>query len=286
MTQSDMVKCAQLDLICELKRICDRHGLGWFLAGGSLIGAVRHEGFIPWDDDVDCGMLRADYQKFIALCDAGELDPAYELRDWRRDPESPNPFLKLCIRGTHYREKIMADAEVNDEICIDIFPYDNAPDSPRERSLQASRSAFFKKMLLLRAGYQIDEGKRGAKKAAYAALKAMARTRSLDRWKEMFERTALYYNRRQTHDLVSLAGAYSYKKELKRREMVTTLMDHPFETIMAKIPVFYDEWLTQNYGNYMQLPPESEQKGRHEISLIDLGSYQIRSTLAHPEKEE
>lgn len=123
MDKSELVKYAQLDLLIELDRICKKNGINYFLVGGTLIGAIRHNGFIPWDDDIDVGMLRADYEKFEKACEK-DLNPEYAKYDWHIDSASPLPFLKLKIKGTHYREYFSKDSNMNDAIFIDIFPYE------------------------------------------------------------------------------------------------------------------------------------------------------------------
>ena len=150
----DRVKCAQLDMLVELKRICEKNGIAYFLVGGTLIGAIRHCGFIPWDDDIDVGMLREDYERFISLCKT-ELSDEYALYDWHKDEKSPIPFLKMKIKGTHYREKLSKETTINDEIFIDIFPYDNAPDSGLNRKIQALKNIIYKKIILLKSEFLI-----------------------------------------------------------------------------------------------------------------------------------
>lgn len=277
MTERDKVKCAQLDMLKELKRICDKNKIPYFLVGGTLIGAIRHEGFIPWDDDIDVGMLRENYIRFVAACKT-DLSQEYSLYDWSIDPKSPIPFLKMKIKGTHYREELSKSTEMNDEIYIDIFPYDHAPESPIKRKMQAMRNILFKKAILLRCGFTIDEGGK-IKKVLYIPLRAYSHIHSVKTWKKKYERNATQYNQAETTHVVSLGGSYSYQKELKDITFLKDLILHRFEDVDLSVPAKYDLFLKEVYGDYLKLPPEEQRISRHGISLIDLGSYQVKSEM-------
>lgn len=271
---SQQVKYAQLDLLTELHRICQKWSIPYFLIGGTLIGAIRHNGFIPWDDDIDVGMLRVDYERFCQACQE-ELDPAYGLYDWDNDPCSPLPFRKLRIKGTHYQEPMSAGSGVNDGIFIDIFPYDNAPDSEFLRKLQAGQIYLVRKLLVLRCDFSIHNGST-VKKILYGMLKFLSRIRSVPAWKKTCRKLMLRYNDQPTRRISNMCGAYSYRREMMDRALVLEQVEHVFEGGMFNIPAGYDAFLRGVYGDYMQLPPESQRVGKHGISMIDFGDYVIR----------
>jgi len=116
----------QFEMALEVKRICQNHNIEYFLIAGTLLGAVRHKGFIPWDDDLDIGMLRIDYNKFISLAPI-EMDKKYVLQTWDTDPGFALPSAKLRKSGTKYIERNSQKANIHNGIFIDIFPFDNAP---------------------------------------------------------------------------------------------------------------------------------------------------------------
>ena len=269
-----MAKNAQMDLLIELDRICKKHNIRYFLIAGTLIGAIRHDGFIPWDDDIDVGMLREDYDRLRKACDE-DLDPAYFLHDWKSDPASPHPFYKLKICGTHYPETLAAQSDMNDCIYIDIFPYDNAPDSKFLRKLHYLKTYIMRKILLLRCNFDLS-GERAGRKIVYGTLKFLSRIRSLEGWKKTYTRVQRQYNKNPTEKVVNLGGAYSYDRESVRRVNVETTIPHVFEGKIFEIPEGYDAFLRNCYGDYMQLPPEEQRVGKHEIVGIDFGSYRIR----------
>lgn len=268
------VKYAQLDLLTELKRVCEKNGISYFLIGGTLIGAIRHDGFIPWDDDIDVGMLRADYERFISAC-AEDLNPEYKLYDWDIDEKSPLPFLKLKIKGTHYQEELSKDTEMNDEIFIDIFPFDNAPTGKFLQKMQAVSVYLIRKILLLKCGFTIDRGNK-LKRVLYGILKLISSVGSISFWKKRCSAIMQAYNNTSTSEVVNMCGAYSYKKELKKKEIVSKTIPHRFEQLYFSVPEQYDTYLREVYEDYMKLPPVEEQSGRHSVSFVDFGTYQIK----------
>ncbi len=279
MTQQDIVKCAQLDMLIEVDRICEKYNLSYFLVGGTLLGAIRHNGFIPWDDDIDIGMMRCDYEEFIKVCKI-ELSNEYAIFDWDIDKKAAAPFIKMKIKGTHYREELSKNTGMNDAIFIDIFPLDNAPDSKIKQMLQGTKSFILKKIILLKGGFSIADGASTSKKIVYFILKIISKLKSYEKWKRDFITNAIKYNNRDTQSVVNLCGTYSYKREIKKKGIFCKLEKHVFENIYAYIPSEYDKYLTEVYGNYMELPPESMRVSRHGISYIDLGDYKVKSNLS------
>jgi len=267
-------KRAQMDLLYELDRICKKWDIPYFLIGGTLIGAIRHGGFIPWDDDIDVGMLWEDYARLKEAC-RQDLDPAYMLHDWESDPASPHPFSKLKICGTHYSEGLAADSEMNDGIFIDIFPYNNTPDNKLLRKVQAAQVAVIRKILLLRCGFDLS-GDRIGRKILYGALQFVSRIFSVDKWKRIFTGVEQRYNKMSTATVTNMGGSYSYERESKPRAILEKTTTHKFEGGIFSIPEDYDTFLRSCYGDYMKLPPEAQRVGRHDVLTIDFGDYQIR----------
>ena len=129
------IKKVELDALCELDRVCKAHGLSYFLAYGTLLGALRHQGFIPWDDDVDVHMPREDYERFYGLCRDGALRDPYRITSYR-DGSSIYGFLKLVDTRTVAKETFI-DEKNAQGLWVDVFPLERVditdPGLPRVR---------------------------------------------------------------------------------------------------------------------------------------------------------
>ena len=120
------VQLTLLEIAVEIKRVCEENDIRYFLSDGTFLGAVRHQGFIPWDDDMDMGMLRADYEKFCRVAPKA-LKPEYCLESWNTDAGYGLPFAKVMKRNTVYLESKKTTKMREKGFYIDIFPFDNAP---------------------------------------------------------------------------------------------------------------------------------------------------------------
>lgn len=115
----------ELEILVEFSRFCERYGLTWFLDSGTALGAARHKGFIPWDDDIDVGMPRSDYEKFLRLTESDmEISPGYTVHTFRNTPNYAAMFAKIYKDGTVFATKETIGAGCEQGIFIDIFPYD------------------------------------------------------------------------------------------------------------------------------------------------------------------
>ncbi|HIZ20026.1 MAG TPA: LicD family protein [Firmicutes bacterium] len=263
----------QLALALEVKRICKKHGLRYFLIAGSLLGAVRHQGFIPWDDDLDIGFFREDYDRFLALCRT-ELDPErFFLQDFSTDPGYGLCFAKLRLNGTRYVEKSARKAEAHSGIYIDLFPFDNVPAEERLQNRQNRRTYFYKRLLLLKQGYRFWKREEWLKRAVYGILRIPALFLSAGTIHRHLEKEMRRYNGRETEKVVAVGGSYGYKKESVERRWMQETVELPFEGERLSCPKAYDAYLTYFYGDYRTPPPPEKRGDRHQIVQIDLGVY-------------
>lgn len=129
----EIIQEVELEILKEVRRICEKHQITYFLDSGTALGAVRHGGFIPWDDDIDIGMPRKDYERFLKICDQ-ELGEDYYLQTQKHDPHSPYYFAKIRKNGTEFMEWNKRNMDIHHGVYIDIFPYDHLPDDEMERN--------------------------------------------------------------------------------------------------------------------------------------------------------
>ena len=275
-THSQLQKVHGLHLMLakEVARLCEKHGLRYFLIAGTLLGAVRHGGFIPWDDDMDIGLLREDYDRFLVIC-AEELDTqVFFLQTTDTDPYYALPFAKLQLVGTRFLEQ-NASGHAAAGIYLDVFPFDNVPENLRLRRRHNRRLYVQKRLLLAKMGYKPWASTPGwRKRAVYALLSLGAHLRTRKGLAHKLEQELRRYNASPTDLIVAGGGSYGYTRETIRRDWIAALTPLPFEDATFTVPAAYTDYLTYFYGDYMTPPPPEKRYDRHSIVEIDFGPYE------------
>lgn len=131
-----------LDIMAEIVRVCEVCDIPYFIQGGTAIGALFNKGIVPWDDDIDIGMTRADYERFLQLAPQ-HLRPQYFLEWFGTESNTPFYFAKVKKNGTLFVEEMFRDMDIHHGIFVDIFPYDRIPDNPMLERLHRFRSRFW-----------------------------------------------------------------------------------------------------------------------------------------------
>ena len=254
----------------EIKRICEKNHIRYFLIAGSALGAVRHGGFIPWDDDMDFGMLREEYEKFIKACEK-DLDGRFFLQTWDSDPDYPMSYAKIRILGTHFVEEFSENAKMNNGIFVDIFPYDNVPDSKISRKIQAMRYFVCVRMLWIKKGMgQNLKNKSIDKRIKYYVFLTLSMPFSYNKVKEYFRRVQQKYNKNRTDKIVIPFD--TYEKIVIKRKWTDQCEYVKFEDDEFPLYKNKNEYLTCIIGDYMKLPPEEKRQGHLPVQ-IDFGTY-------------
>lgn len=263
----------QLKLALEVKRICEKNNINYFLEAGSCLGAVRHKGFIPWDDDLDMGMLRSEYERFLVACKT-DLSEDFFLQNTDTDEHFGYSFSKLRLKGTRYTEKIARHSGSIDGIYIDIFPYDRVSDDDTVRNREGHKVRINSVMLRLKCGYRLWEYNGGIKEwVKYAPFRVLALFYSREKLIKNIEAIMLKYNDKNTKR-VTLCDNLSYNKTVYDYDNVAKLTTHEFEGESFKIAADYDKYLTATYGaDYMTPPPENMRDSTHKIMDVDFGKY-------------
>ena len=246
------------ELLVEFDRVCRQHHIPYTLYAGTAIGAVRHRGFIPWDDDADVLMLRADYERFLAVAEQ-TLGADYFLQK-EYSEHWPVASSKLRKNNTTCLEKYHPNDEQRHQgIYIDIFPCDNAANSRLVRKLQ-----FFASRVVIAKGLYA----RGY--VTHSALKKvfMAACRLLPL--KPFRRLALLRKRENTRLVHAFFGSTrTDKKSVYPREWITRVEEHPFRESQFLLSAHYDPLLTVMYGDYMTLPPEEDRACKVLAIFVD-----------------
>ena len=251
-------------IIKDVDELCRKHGIKYFLLGGSAIGAVRHQGFIPWDDDLDIVMDNENYENFINVC-RKELDTEkYYIQEaflnW------PLGFTKIKLRGTYFQEPgqyINTDNECG--IFLDVFKLENAPSSKIAQRWQYLCAKYFLCYCLLERGWSEVSGiKKLMMLAAYPVKLRFIR--------KFLKKQVEKWNRKSTDFRLFWAGRYRYHQSFYAKDLFDEAIYVPFEDTMLPVPKNYNEWLTKIFGDYMTPPPVGEQVGLHILG-IDFGKY-------------
>lgn len=261
----------QLIIAREIKRLCDKHNIKYFIIAGTLLGAVRHGGFIPWDDDMDIGMLREDYEKFLKVAKT-ELGGDFFLQTPETDKNYGLPFAKILLNGTVLVEAT-AGSDAKKGIFVDVFPFDSVPESDDGKENHNKKTYFYKRLLLAKLNYNVCAKNDYVKRAVYFALKVMSAFYSHDKLVKKLESEITRYNNSKTEDIVNIGGAYGYKKETIKADWVRDTVEIPFEDMTISAPVDYIKYLETFYGDYMTPPPEDKRYNRHSVTELDFGKY-------------
>lgn len=263
-----------LEILSLVIEICERHKLRYYALGGTLLGAVRHKGFIPWDDDVDIAMPRPDYDTFLDVCQK-ELPDRYVVQNYRTIPDDPAPtyMSRIGRKGTSVTYGVASVAKEM-PIWIDIFPLDAMPSKKFLRVVHKYR------LLYQRLKFQFSSYEFNANihKQRPFHEKALMRFREITKigsnWDsaEILAKTEIIA-RRYSYDkedyFVNLFGAYKFK-EMFPKSWFKDGVELPFENIKLICPVEYDKVLTQMYGDYMTPPPEEQRTLHHCISDVSV----------------
>lgn len=241
---------AELEILSEIDRICKKHNLNYFLVGGTLLGAERHKGFIPWDDDLDVGMVREDYEKFIDYA-LDELDDKFFIHCDKTDKHYWLPFVKIKKNNTTFVEALLEGKEsIHSGIFVDIFPLDTTGSNYTINRIKGLIVRNIADCLL------IKEKKILMKEARHSGLCFLLCLFTKKRLLKMQEHIINFYNKKDYY--VAWVGTYHIKKEMLKIDDVFPLRDISFEGRKCKCYRNYKLYLSNIYGDYMKLPPEEE----------------------------
>lgn len=268
--EKDGLRRAQLELLAEFDRVCTAQGLDYFALYGTLLGAVRHGGFIPWDDDLDVGMLRADFNRLTEVIE-DEVDDPYMFQTVRTDSHYGCMFGKLRMNETLCVDRISYGSPQHGGIFIDVFPIDAKASRPVARFEQRMMRYVGFRLLYLKAGYLFMGGTSVPSRIVQAVARTLVRCVPRRLIIALTERHTRLGGVTPPAEFVSLFGAYVFDRDTIDARWIFPLTRLPFEDVT--IPAFADSeaYLTQVYGNFRQPPPPDQQVGVHEIVELDLG---------------
>ncbi|MDO4622409.1 MAG: LicD family protein [Eubacteriales bacterium] len=247
------------EMLCDLDDVCRKLNISYQLFAGTLLGAVRHKGFIPWDDDLDVVMLREEYDRFLSQSPALFDQEKYYLQKEYSEHWSVH-FSKLRKNNTACIERyIPKDEEEHQGIYIDIFPCDNLSENACMRTLQFLASKVVIAKCLDRHGYITNR----VIKKVFIQFCRLLPIRS-------FRKLAQQRTNRNSRMVHTFFGASSkYRKSIYPRKWFEESTELSFEGRKFPVSSYYRELLTVLYGNYMEIPPESERGKKVHAEIVD-----------------
>ncbi|NLB37187.1 MAG: LicD family protein [Clostridiales bacterium] len=263
----EQVKKLQLlayKLLLEFDRICKKHDITYYIAAGTLLGGIRHKGFIPWDDDIDVTLPRPDYDKFLSVV-KNEIGDEFS---FRMDC-SPYAFHRIELKGTRLTRSLQRKGH---GVFVDLFPLDGAA-PPQE---QEKHGKINKRLtdIMWAKGRMIPAFKLNFKVIRVILIRLVLKIfvpRKLLR--VLWDKNAKKYDCETAEKWVCLAGLYGYEKECFPKEFWGTPVPLEFEGRIFPTMAHWDDYLTCHYGDYMQLLPETQRR-THNMFSCDLGKYE------------
>lgn len=258
------LKKVELEILDVVAKFCDEHGINYGLNAGTLIGAVRHKGFIPWDDDIDLLMLRHDYDKFTELFN--KYNTRYHFCCAENEPDFPIYWGKVFDTNT----KLLDTGFWDSHVFVDIFCWDNAPDNERALKKMNICKHILRRLSLMQffplGLYGITLFNFPKKIIRFVLSCIIKIIPSFIMPKNYFVRKMIVNAKKYMNENTKRLGNFlAPQNAVASREAFERFIDAEFEGGTYKIPIGYDEILRGLYGDYMTLPPEEERVTNHEF---------------------
>lgn len=273
MTQEELRQIGevQLDIMDEVHRICVKHNLTYYMIAGTLLGAVRHRGFIPWDLDIDIGMPREDYERFREIVGKEAAD-RFAYLDYRSYKNYIRPHALMVRNDTKIHLKYDRwNRNVMDlGVYIDIFPLDNVPDAENLRVKQDKKLKKLRRFKDMRLPYCYSAN--AFRRLVHTGISFLLSWRSVEKLNSKQQQWMQKYSYQETKCICSMASQYTYKKQCMPKEIYGTPVLLEFEGRQYYAPREYTQYLTRLYGDYMQLPPPEKRQANLEIfTAVEFG---------------
>ena len=257
------LKNIQKEVLNEVVTFCNDNNIRYFLAYGTLLGAIRHKGYIPWDDDIDIHMPRPDYEKFIELYNK-KKNSNYQVVTHELDKRYAMPFAKIFRKGTLVKEFFYKQSQFG--VYVDIFPLDGI-----KKRWQAYVCGQCIRFMYIKTSVFCDR-QTFSRKARLLITKMILLPFSSHFILKAMKKIATKYDYEKCGEVCSF-GSRTAMREILPREVFEEHINVTFEGNEYRAPKGYDKYLTYKYGDYMQLPPEEQRISTHESQAYKLKEY-------------
>lgn len=269
---------AELEILIEVDRICRKNHIHYSLTGGTLLGAVRHGGFIPWDDDADISMLRSEYRKFQQACRTDLDTERFYFQDIEHTPGYRWGYGKVRRKDSIFLREGQEEMPYEQGIFLDVFPRDGVPDGPFLRKLHTFFCFAVRKMMWSAVGRKSADTR--IQRCVYQILYWLTRKHMVDFYK-CLQRCS---NRKKTEYVRTLTFPLPNHLKGYRREWYRSYRKVAFEGHSFQAQASYQEWLTWEFGDYQKLPPIEKRK-THPVTIIRFPAYR-QDTVPEPVRED
>lgn len=266
----------EMMILKDFMDLCDEHKLRYFGLAGTGIGAIRHQGFIPWDDDIDIALPRKDFDQFITLAKE-KLSDKYYILNTEENPNYPLMTTRLCLKGTKFREDALKMVDCPFGIFLDLYVFDNLADDEKFFKKQAWSAWFWSKILILRSIPHPVLAFKGVKGSIIQFICAcvhyiLSGLHISKKWiYHQGLKACTKYSTDDTSRIGFLCDTNPFSNMFSTKNLYP-LQKLPFEDVELTFPKDLDGHLTYLFGNYMQFPPVEQRKNHYPYEL-DFGEY-------------
>lgn len=258
------IQSLEIQILDYVVNLCKKNNLQYYLAGGTLLGAIRHQGFIPWDNDIDISMPRPDYRKLIYIMSKNP-DERYKMLIVNNKNNYYYPFVKIVDSRTKLVELTREDTIAGLGLYIDIFPLDTVSE---DYAVALKQFRHVNKWGVKIAG-SVASGKRLSvfRKMTHLFWKVLFQVLNREKCLNYVESKLENEHFGSTGYIASTYGLRN-EREIISADAFADTIEMPFENRLYKCPIGYEDYLTKMYGNYMELPPENERITPHDIDVF------------------
>ena len=274
----NQLQVEDLKILKVLDEFCSKYDLEYFLYAGTLLGAVRHQGFIPWDDDVDIAMTRETFNNFEKkIIKSDLLNNGFHFQSNRYSDYYSSQISKLRSNTLNIKENVSQTQHGYHGPWVDIFPLDNIPDDEKLREKQFKQVFFYNRIIAIFQLVKVKENDKGIKRK----IKSFMQKFNEKFYKRYFFMNFLYkrrlhhmtkYNDQETKACAEMAymffnKAADFNKNIITKKEISNFKRVPFENTTAMVPTKSHSILKRKFNDYMKLPPEEERK-KHQIDYL------------------
>ena len=272
----ERIKQIEMDIMEEIDRICKENDITYFLVGGTLLGAIRHQGFIPWDDDIDIGMLREDYDKFRKVCPAS-LKSHLSYQSHLEETTSHYIFDKVRLKDTYFNTKFSNRFDdIQNGIFIDVLVFDKTGNTPKSQKAHIKLVKIFRRLINVR---WVNVARKGIHYRASKLFLPLMRLVPYKLYHKLLDKSLTLYDKSKKSKYLIDGVGLNLDKGAFPAEWFGDFIDVKYEHMTFKAPIGYDNYLRMWYGDrYMELLPLSARFSGHKLLRLDLGKYILPET--------